>query len=719
MASGRLCRGAVFAFTVAILLQGCGPAPQEDPLAGDSGAAPDSTIAGCNCSWHSAFDLCVTCCGDVGQAICPTGDACKPGLVYNPATAACDNPPSCSCSWHSAFDLCVTCCGDVGQAICPSGGACKPGLHYDASTLHCELPCSWHQSSFGNCCGDTDQVHCDPLSGDACKPGLAVGDFTCRTPRNPGQTCGPDYPCTDGSSCTLVVDNSALKLECVLDKGNDLVGDPEACRAFYSSDIAAGAVSGNATLNIGVGAVLTAGLAGSIETGVFYTEDSRYGCYTTTCLGVETNIDVSAYAVVGETDTYDDFKGHSFVVNEIAGIEFASYINSQGWNSKEDLGAGKAPVSASQAIAIGIDVLPISAGVSECDTITQVVIGEDTPTPPVALCAAATVIPASGCSAAASVNGGSYSPTSGVTVTAAQSPAGPYPIGNTPVTLTVTDSNGLTASCSTTVTVRDVVPPVISCPADVVVSNTPGRCDAVVEYPLPGATDTCSAVSAATLPPSGTTLPVGVTSVRGLAVDEYLNAASCQFSATVVDAEAPVVTAPPAQVVDATGPDGALVTYPPFVAADNCAVAQVTSAPPSGSVFPINPSPGAVTLVVGSATDAAGNVGTASFAVHVKGAPEQIRDLLAVVEGTRRHHELEEALRRALRAVEAGRTRRACDALGEFVEELAERGHERCPPGEAAALLAAAERIQAVLACRSCGHDGHEGGEGDGVADAR
>lgn len=81
-------------------------------------------------------------------------------------------------------------------------------------------------------------------------------------------------------------------------------------------------------------------------------------------------------------------------------------------------------------------------------------------TPPVALCQDVTVAANGTCMGIASINNGSYDP-DGDTITLDQSPPGPYNLGTTHVTLTVTDSYGLSSSCIGTVTVADTTPPTI------------------------------------------------------------------------------------------------------------------------------------------------------------------------------------------------------------------------------------------------------------------
>jgi len=81
--------------------------------------------------------------------------------------------------------------------------------------------------------------------------------------------------------------------------------------------------------------------------------------------------------------------------------------------------------------------------------------------PPTAICQNVTVSAGSSCTALASIDNGSFDP-DGDPITLTQSPAGPYPLGDTSVTLTVTDSKGASSQCTGTVTVVDQAPPVIA-----------------------------------------------------------------------------------------------------------------------------------------------------------------------------------------------------------------------------------------------------------------
>ncbi len=80
---------------------------------------------------------------------------------------------------------------------------------------------------------------------------------------------------------------------------------------------------------------------------------------------------------------------------------------------------------------------------------------------PVAVCKNVTVSADSSCQGIASIDNGSYDP-DGDPITITQSPAGPYGLGSTLVTLTVTDSFGASSSCTGTVTVVDTTPPTVT-----------------------------------------------------------------------------------------------------------------------------------------------------------------------------------------------------------------------------------------------------------------
>jgi aminopeptidase S len=81
------------------------------------------------------------------------------------------------------------------------------------------------------------------------------------------------------------------------------------------------------------------------------------------------------------------------------------------------------------------------------------------------------------------------------------------------------------------VTVVDQEAPVITCPADVTGAATSGA-GAVVTYATPAATDACGAVVSCS-PVSGSTFPIGVTTVTCTATDAASNTASCPFTVTV------------------------------------------------------------------------------------------------------------------------------------------------------------------------------------------
>lgn len=118
-----------------------------------------------------------------------------------------------------------------------------------------------------------------------------------------------------------------------------------------------------------------------------------------------------------------------------------------------------------------------------------------------------------------------------------------FNFGTTTVTWTTTDGSGNTTVCSFTVTVEDNQAPQIVCPNDIVIDTEPGTCEATVFFAPASAFDSCDGFLATTQtagPPSGSSFPIGETTISFSATDSNGNTATCSFTITVVDNQAPM-----------------------------------------------------------------------------------------------------------------------------------------------------------------------------------
>ena len=121
---------------------------------------------------------------------------------------------------------------------------------------------------------------------------------------------------------------------------------------------------------------------------------------------------------------------------------------------------------------------------------------------------------------------------SSVPVTCTPSPGAIFPVGATVVTCVALDELGQSNTITFTVTVRDVTPPSLACPTNLVLTAPPGQCEAAL--PVITATDNVDPSPVVTCaPPAGTLLPVGRTNVLCLALDASGNHRACSFSVSV------------------------------------------------------------------------------------------------------------------------------------------------------------------------------------------
>ncbi len=246
---------------------------------------------------------------------------------------------------------------------------------------------------------------------------------------------------------------------------------------------------------------------------------------------------------------------------------------------------------------------------SDCDFAVTVA---DTTAPAIS-CPEDIVVEATGPSGAAVTFGATASDLVDGDLTVAFSPASgdTFPFGTTEVTASATDSHGNTATCTFSVTVQDTTPPDVTCPTVIPVEAT-GPDGATVTFAAT-ATDSGSGVdTVVATPASGSKFAVGDTTVNVVATDKTGNEAICSFTVTVVDTTPPDITVPADMTVEATGPDGAVVTFSASAVDLVDGPVAITSVPPSGSAFALG-----TTQVTVSAVDAHGNAASEIFNVTV------------------------------------------------------------------------------------------------------
>jgi hypothetical protein len=203
------------------------------------------------------------------------------------------------------------------------------------------------------------------------------------------------------------------------------------------------------------------------------------------------------------------------------------------------VGANAAPATVRQRLAsTAVDFPPTGedsvTGAGQVDCFAALL-------PPRALCQNRTVNTDAGvCTAAnVSINNGSFD-VGGGPITLAQAPPSPYALGNTLVTLTVTDSDNLSNMCQATIRVVDVEPPVLSnVPAPIQVEQT-ALAGTPVVVPLPTATDNCGGALPVTSD-APAVFPLGTTTVTFSVTDGSNNTTTASTTVTVVDTTPPTV----------------------------------------------------------------------------------------------------------------------------------------------------------------------------------
>ena len=187
-----------------------------------------------------------------------------------------------------------------------------------------------------------------------------------------------------------------------------------------------------------------------------------------------------------------------------------------------------------------------------------------------------------------------------------------FPVGLTTVFVTASDTCGDSTNCSFTVTVVEATDH--HSPARRTSRSLPPAPAGVAVFYTVTATGGCSAPLVNANPPSGSTFPVGTTTVNVTASDNCGTFTNCSFTVTV--ATPPIVLTCSTNItVAATSTSGAQVFYN-LNATGGCTLPNVNANPPSGSTFSVG-----TTTVFATASDTCGDSTNCSFTVTVVKPP--------------------------------------------------------------------------------------------------
>ena len=246
--------------------------------------------------------------------------------------------------------------------------------------------------------------------------------------------------------------------------------------------------------------------------------------------------------------------------------------------------------------------------------------------PPIIVCPANTTVAADGsCSGTVGLHSPlSVSDNCNPNPTVTQSPASSAVLNGhndvETVTLTANDGNGNTASCSFTVTLKDVTKPNITCPANTTVAAD-GSCNGTVGAHAPASvSDNCTVTPTVTQSPASGTVLSGHNdseTVTLTANDGNGNTEFCMFTVTLKDVTPPSITCPANTTIAADAScSGTVGAYSPISLSDNCNPSpSFIQNPTSNTVLNGHNDSEIVTL---TADDGNGNTQFCTFTVTLK-----------------------------------------------------------------------------------------------------
>ncbi|MDD3962389.1 MAG: HYR domain-containing protein [Bacteroidales bacterium] len=186
-----------------------------------------------------------------------------------------------------------------------------------------------------------------------------------------------------------------------------------------------------------------------------------------------------------------------------------------------------------------------------------------------------------------------------------------YDVGYTHVVWIASDLSDNTTSDTTVVFVRDTIPPIITCPENMIQDADSGLCEAWVTVPLPDVYENCQIDRIYNTYNDSTNAtayyPVGTTTVTWIVYDVSGNVDSCSMMITVIDNQPPSITCPQDIITfNDENECGAWVNVPQPETAGNCGtsllVNDYTGSDNASAQYPVG-----TTTVIWTVSDENGN----------------------------------------------------------------------------------------------------------------
>jgi len=182
-----------------------------------------------------------------------------------------------------------------------------------------------------------------------------------------------------------------------------------------------------------------------------------------------------------------------------------------------------------------------------------------------------------------------------------------FPLGETIVTWTATDSSGNLATVTQTITVVDTTAPTIES-LPLITVEAANKDQNYVELGTIVATDLVGVASITNDAPE--VFPFGLTTITWTVKDKVGNSANATQQVSIIDTTVPSIVAPDNLVIEAVSADNNTVDLGNAIVADGVEVASITNNAPN--TFPLGE-----TIVTWTATDSSGNLATVTQTITV------------------------------------------------------------------------------------------------------